>query len=375
MHIFHKLEQALSFRCSTLLTVPELPKKGTQCPKMTFQVIIWAMNVQSFADKLRELGICSRIDENQWLHHSSVIPLRYEPYALKYQRQYWISSEFEELSKRSLNSGELYWPLIISSENSRQKITSDGKHIFPPILLGSKNSQSSYQRNQLNCLNLLQELSKNYEIGQVEIRSDFRSHAHPWIEFAINSKIEINFSFEDVLNLGESNEEIFSNFKDSTRRDIIKGLEMYDIEILEGEFGAINLVELRELHARVSGRVTRDSVTWEIQKENLLNDKAILILCREKESREIISGSYFEFNQLEASYGVSATNRSYFKTPVNHVMQWKAIEYFNSRKISFYRLGRRYNAVSDDLKLQNIGKFKRKFTSHFESIFTLDINT
>jgi FemAB family protein len=337
--------------------------------------MITSVDVEEFADRLKEFGISTCVSRKMSLTHKGKIPLRYESYSLAYQREYWLRSGYKELSERTLNSENLYWPLVLSRENSGERISSDGKNLFPPILLGPKTSQSAYQRIQLSCLGLLEKLSANYEIGQIELRSDFQSHAHPWVEFAINNNLKIQSSFEDVLSLGGSNQKIFANFKDSTRRDVNKGLELFHIEVLDAEGGANNLERLRDLHELVSGRVTRESITWELQAQNLLNDRALLILCKENISRELISGSYFEFNELEASYGVSATNRDYFKTPVNHAMQWKAIEYFNSRDIEFYRLGKRHNTGVEDLKLQNISKFKRKFASHFESIFTFDLNS
>ena len=332
------------------------------------------VDLEILGNKLKEFGISSFMTNEQSEKFERKIPLRYEPFSLAYQRAYNVGTNYREVSSYSSDRNLIYWPLIVSKNDSKVSISSDGMKLFPPIFLSPKPSQSTYQRIQMSCFGLIEKLSQQYEIAKLEIRPDFLSDSHPWLEHCVNTDRKMEINFEDVLRLESSSEDLFNALKDSTRRDIIKGLEQFDIELLEGEDASESFTMLRELHQLVSGRITRDLATWKIQESNLRNNRALLILCREKGEVELISASYFEFNSLEAVYGVSATQRNFFSSPINHAMQWKAIEYFNSRAISYYRLGQRYNGIEDEPKLQNISKFKRKFSSHFESIITIETN-
>ena len=94
----------------------------------------------------------------------------------------------------------------------------------------------------------------------------------------------------------------------------------------------------RKLHHKTAGRVTRSRETFNMQFEDLKNDKAVLAGL--KDGEQFITFSYFNHHQSSAYYG-SASDDPDFQTeiPLEHCIIWTAIEYYKKRGLDFFETG------------------------------------
>lgn len=334
------------------------------------------MNFTDLVAKLSEFGISTNFSNVERIKSSGMnFPLRYEPSVIEYYRNYFPRGAKSKITDLQLPNVRGYWPLAISEVESKSFLTSNGNSIFPPIFSSDlpPRVQAKLSRECFELLNEISLTSSGLETGELEIHQDHHGVVHIWQECILERGLEFDFYLDNVLDLRISYSQILTNFTDSTRYDIRKGGERFIYALASQEELSLSFDKYRVLHQEVAGRITREAITWEMQKSRLEKDEALLILAHDAESGKLISGSYFEFNRYEAIYASSATDRSYFNTSVNHGMQALAIQIFIERGIDYYLLGERLSSANLDPKIENIARFKARFASHRESRFRVKL--
>jgi FemAB family protein len=297
---------------------------------------------------------------------SLTLPLKYETFSLNYQRCYHSKNGRELDFPKIGNRGRAYWPLFASLQDSVKTLNSDGKYLFPPIVNTQESARATQRvlRRSFQNIQEFQNLNPQFELGTVKIESNFGSEIHPWLELAYENNLNVSAIPDCALSLEEPLENIYLNLGSSTKRDLSLGESLMRIKFIQGAevFNFWN--EFKKLHYEVAGRETRNTDTWNLQRQAVLNNNAFLVLAYEKSTSKLIAGVYIEHNNREAAYAVAATRREYFDAGINHLIQWKIIEHLKNKGVLLYRLGAKPSRTIQDSVTEkeiSIGKFKRKF--------------
>ena len=120
--------------------------------------------------------------------------------------------------------------------------------------------------------------------------------------------------------------------------------------------------KMREMHAQISGRLTRSVKSWKINEDMILNNHAFLIEASNKE--KVLSYYLFFFDKITSVYFSSVSLREYFKIYKNlgHTSIWEAIKYLKNVSKFFY-LGDEKLSESLSYKEKNIIFFKKGFSN------------
>ena len=104
---------------------------------------------------------------------------------------------------------------------------------------------------------------------------------------------------------------------------------------------------------------------------------SLLICLNDPSSNLSVGGGFFQFTRDESIYATAAYDRSYFKQPVGHLVQWLAICYFKERGIKHYRIGESTmpeHMPKSSEKERAISFFKEGFTDDIFPEYILTYN-
>ena len=170
---------------------------------------------------------------------------------------------------------------------------------------------------------------------------------------------------ELFLNIEPDMADIKSQFRKSYKSLISAGMQLWEVGVLDrGHDDTWD--EFRRLHRSVAGRVTRSADTWSLQHTAIKEGGNFLVYLRDKKKR-MIGGGLFSISKDECLYGVGVYDRSLFKNPLGHVVQYRAIEEMKKRGLRWYKIGLRSFAAETPAPTQkeiNISEFKQGFASH-----------
>ena len=76
-----------------------------------------------------------------------------------------------------------------------------------------------------------------------------------------------------------------------------------------------------------------------------------------------VGGSFFRYTNKEAIYSSGVYKRELFDKPIGHYAQFLAINYMQSKKLNWYKIGHIGNVELTNKKEKNISSFKRKFAT------------
>lgn len=138
-------------------------------------------------------------------------------------------------------------------------------------------------------------------------------------------------------------------------------------------FSEFNL--FKEFHHKISGRVTRSSLSWELQFKAIEQNNAFLVMGYFNE--ELVSGIFVLCGNRKAYYGVGVNDRNlmFEKKPISHFIMMKAIILAKEYGCDEFIVGDLGDNEKDE-KLNNIFNFKRGFSNEIrlKNIITVEIN-
>ena len=264
------------------------------------------------------------------------------------------------------------WPITMSQVDGEYFITSQGAPLAPPLFCGNV-KKSTRRKIVKSCVDFVVQLARVYKVKDIVSSDRFvnRLDLNEWSvslrELGCKSLV-----YHDLyLEIQSPIEVITKDFRSSVRQRIKQGKKLWQVSILSENSDNIapTWAEFQNLHLEASGRLTRSLRSWDIQKNAIMGSNAILVYLRDDSGR-MIGGGYFTLSRDEAVYQVAAYDRSLFKLPIGHLVQYVAIEFFIKREIKWYRLGNRPNVFDEPLpsaKELAIGDFKAQFSSHLFS--------
>jgi len=247
----------------------------------------------------------------------------------------------------SFNYG--YCPSPVFRKNLRPSVR---RKILSLIIIHIKNMNHNIKN--LNFFNHpVVNLKKKFEISS---KNQFEM-----IQYTKNYSVINTFILDLKLNI----DELIENMSKYHRRNIFKSKNKMSFNIYDNKDTntlKIKFKEFKNFHFKSAGKKTRPDSTWKIMFEKIIKGNGILfsVEAENKDISYLYCGIYEDF-----AWGWSQVNNKNFekKYMPRHFLEWKAIEYFNKKKFSYYELGESFRSKEKRYtnKEISISEFKEKY--------------
>ncbi len=209
----------------------------------------------------------------------------------------------------------------------------------------------------------LKKIFINRKINYINLVLIFKNINLPEVE-NLNKKNIKKISIQKFIELDKNIEDIIRKFSKGHKHLINKVSKELNYQIINFKNYKDEIQDMMRLHQEVSGKVTRSKKTWEINEKMILDKKGFIISV--KFGVEVISYSFFYFNNNFSEYFSSCTKRNYFNVfkNVTHNSILLAIKYLKSMKLKYFTLGETKILYDKNLvskKEINICTFKNSF--------------
>jgi FemAB family protein len=333
---------------------------------------------------LTDAGVGARLrsaDAAAWWEASrrmSYLPVAYSSALIDYQLAYWSGNGLptQDISVLLVHDNRPcgIWPLSVTFDaEEKWRIGSSGGPVVPPLFVSGL-ARKSVKSVTAGCLAALDSMC--IEAGQTYMDSvetyvgiDGLSEWHDRL-MQIGARADLRHDL--FLDLAPPMAEIKSTFRRSYKSLIAAGNKLWKVHVLT----AADLEpweEFRLLHLAVAERATRSDESWRLQHDAISTGDAFLVFLRDQAGR-MVGGGFFHTTTHEGFYAVGAYDRSLFKNPLGHVVQYHAIEEMKRRGIRWYKLGARIYSASEPTpsdKEITISNFKQGFASHLFPCYCL----
>jgi FemAB family protein len=303
-------------------------------------------NASGFKDFWLEL-----ITENE-----EILPINFTYENYEYQYNYFSTQEgFENISKILFikNKPIGLWPMFKLGD----RYTMYGGDLCMPyfsVSIPSKIKEQLFNTIINGYFELI--VYKSPTILKFDLDSEYLSRV---LSMSYLSKTQPIIGFEQSVDLSNSLEITFAQLRKSYKSLINQSNRIFKIEIHTNVSNELwNKFKL--FHLKQAGKITRSDATWEIQKQHVNMNKAILVTVKSNQDY-YLGFALFNMNKSEAAYAVAAYDREQFDLPIAHGIQWEVIKYFKDKGLKRYIIGSLPNLVECDPKQFNIAKFKMGF--------------
>lgn len=276
--------------------------------------------------------------------------------SIEFRKEFHIDSKFINCSIEIKNSKTQHFlPITIQLKKNHKYLNYFG---HPIIILFCK--KLDYQ-NYIDIFNYLNKLNKEHNFKKINLKIEIKKNYFQ--EIKKKGYFE-NFSHEIFINLQNSKEKIYENFQSNLKGLLKKEYPEIYIEVIDKENNSKqDMIEFRNLHIKVSGRLTRSIKTWEIQEKKIYNGEAFIV--RVSKNNETISLSYFTITNENVYYDTGVGLRefySYYKN-IHHKSLWIAIQYAKSKNCKSFFVGTYLDESKTEIsaKEKNIQMFKKRF--------------
>ena len=276
-----------------------------------------------------------------------------EPMYLSYQKKYNENKIYSDILL-NLDKNNLLNLTLEKTKNSNLKSLN---FYGNPIFL--KNSNENIK---LKVFEELKKILTLHEINEIIYKKKLSLNE---VEKISKKKFSNEIVVENYIDLNKSLDEIRKNFSKGHKHILNKDYKDLIYEVFDYKNYTKNQIEeMRELHKKVSGKVTRSLESWKVNEDMILNKKGFLV--KVKENDKLISYSFIFKNFEEAIYFSSCTLRDKFITYKNitHKSIWKCISYLKDSNCKKFHLGiskTLYSKKNIDQKRKNIERFKSSF--------------
>jgi len=339
-------------------------------------------NYRTIENILTDSGINAKFkkhSEEDWsevVNRAEYVSIEYTSYQEAYQYEY-----FKSISKSTINislviyhdaKASAIWPLMLdvdSCEPVKTKNNQYGGIVVPPLFIKGfpKKSQRKINKSCISFLNnVVEKYSGNcWKSNEISINN---AGLGQWYQTILEGGAEFyKVNNEMYVDLSLSTNDYRKYIRKSYRPLISSGYKSWETFIMDGS----NKNELiwknfKNLHKKVSGKVTRSDATWSIQYNAISANNAFLVYIVDS-NKKMVGGGLFDISADECNYGVGAYNRDLIDQPLGHMIQYHAIQEMKKRKIQWYRLGSRFykeESMHVDKKRVSISNFTQGFMTH-----------
>ena len=283
----------------------------------------------------------------------------YDELFIDYLKLYNSNSKYQNISFELNDSKNvLFCPLTIETKNVQKSLNFYGT---PFVISHNQTYKNIFYKYifefflELIDKNVITNFMLKKYINETEINKYLENDS---------DNIEAIYS-ENLINLHLSLNDIFSGFTKGHKSSLKKEYPELKYEIFDHtNYKEKQILEMMELHYKVSNKVTRSEKSWLLNEKMIINRQGFLI--RIMNNDQLISYSFFFHNKFNAAYSSSCSIRETFGLFKNltHKTIWKGIEYLKKIKCSYLTLDPSrtlYNSNKINLKEKNIQRFKASF--------------
>jgi FemAB family protein len=309
----------------------------------------------------------------EWDHvlsNSAHVPVVYTRSMVTYQSAY-IKEKVEKFSDLSMvlyheNKPAGVWPLTMRfSEGAWSCGSNEGQLIAP--LFAENTAEKTRKALMERCLSVIETLCRltDQEVFScVEYVGE--SGVDGWHRKIMERGAAIRrVAHEIFVDLSMSIEDIRANLRKSYKSLLSTGGRLWQSSVFDKIDHKV-FDEFRQLHHRVSGRVTRSLETWDLV-EKAINDGAAFLVVLRDDKGVMVGGGLFYISKTEGLYAVGVYDRTLFDKPLGHIVQMKALEHMKTLGLRWHKLGERFyqgDSSTPTEKELSIAHFKEGFATH-----------
>ena len=228
-------------------------------------------------------------------------------------------------------------PLFLEEQNNRYFFSSNlGYQVAP--LVSSRSTEKQRKKIERFCFEEIDKLAKRKRVVKCMSQIDPVAGGYSYNVLTEYGYLDASLQTA-VIDLGNKLEVLRSNLRKSYKSLINNGIDKFTIFVMDSGNHDYDVHEIyRKLHHKTSGRITRPIETFDMQFEDLKNDRAMLIALKDKD--QFVAFSYFLHYRNCAYYGSAADDPDYeSKIPLEHCIIWTAIDYYKKRGVNFLEIG------------------------------------
>jgi hypothetical protein len=303
------------------------------------------------------------INLNELLNSCRSISYRLEENYIRYLKKYHGEENFTNLSCRiELNNNFAICPITLQKVNENNYLN----FYTQPIEIFIKNPDDPLLKKEI--INYFLKLFKKHNIKDKIFKIKYNSSNLD----NLNKKIFIKKIFDVYIDLRQEIDEISKNFKQSIRTILKKNYDDLKYEIIDSKnYSTNDIIEMRDLHIKISGKETRSIETWLINEEMIKDGNAFLVKITRQ--GKPISFSFFYLNKTTCIYFSSCSFREYFTTYKNltHKSIFYAIKYAKEHSCKNIYLG--FDEKPIELERENspsnLKTFIKNFSKEYDEYF------
>jgi FemAB family protein len=254
------------------------------------------------------------------------------------------------------------FPLFIHKDQEGYLISGDGSNLINPLFI-SNIAKKTKKRLEGKIIEIIQQISKKIAIKKIQL-FDTNTVLSSWYLLWLERANRSFSTYQLAINLEHSIDEIRLGFRKSYKPLTNKALKDWDISICNDNLDE-NFEAFRLLHLEVVGKETRGRETWDIQKQQIVNNEAFLVMVKDNDT--LIGAGLFSYTKDMGVYAVGAYKRELFDKPIGHGVQIKAIEFLKEKNCKRYLIGQKMTALDESQptdKEMSISHFKEGFASY-----------
>jgi FemAB family protein len=306
-------------------------------------------------------------DWDRVLNRLAYAPVAYSGAMLDYYLAYAQGQERDasDVSIILLNDGREcgLWPLSLTATKT---IGSNGGVLLPPLFVADLPANTCKRITQ-QCLDFLDLYLESHNLSGWKSSEPFSGGVGltEWHDRSMKRGCTVTLRHELFVDLSLDPGVIKSSLRKSYRPLISAGQRLWNVATLT-QINESIWTKFRELHAHAAGRVTRSAASWELQHKAIGAGSAFLVYLQDAAERMVGAG-LFHVTRDESIYGVGAYDRDLFDKPLGHVVQFRAIQELQSRRIRWHKLGARgypSEQPPPTPKELTISDFKQGFATH-----------
>ena len=295
------------------------------------------------------------------IENSSNVPVFYLKSSVDYYESYFEGQNLSFVLKESDKPIGIM-PLFIYKDKEEWVLSTNGEGVIGPLFTNSlpKKLKKRLERQIVDIVLLLAEKLKIKKINFLECSPVVSGWHLLWLERSSRDFL----TYQLAIDLNQTIEEIRLDFRKSYKPLVNKALREWKVDVCRSDDEKI-FEEFKLLHIKEAGRQTRSDESWNIQRNQIMNNEAFLVTVRDE--KDLIGGGFFTHTKDIGMYSVAAYNRNLFDKPIGHAVQMIAIERLKEIGCSSYQLGQKSTHLSSSNvtdKELSISHFKEGFAGY-----------
>lgn len=267
-------------------------------------------------------------------------------------------------------------PVFLETIENQKYLSYGGSHLLSPIIDDSLNETMKQKVLQF-ILAKLDEMAQEQNVKRLKIavghlNDSFINQVNKYNYFLKYDGYVDCSELTCILDLRQTEEELFRNCTKGHKSSIKKGLQYLNVEIFDFESVTKKDIEsFMQYYFEVAGKITRPTNTF----ENIYTwvKQGYAVLFKASYMGETCGYTLVNKYKNTAYYSMACKEKTKEEFNISHFLMWKSIEYLKKQNIFYYEMGLQhfqdkiYHFPSE--KDKNISKFKRGFGGFLMPVF------